>query len=101
MAQIAKAKPGVLALHSIERTMDAPNEAWKVAFRTSRRELLASTAGHDTAYLTNRGKALVWDALFCTVQMKALIRERHILTVVGAVENSQGEVQQMTLCVAD
>ena len=89
-----------ISLSTVTKTMEQPLRAYKLQFKTTAKELMATpNAQKDTtAYWTNRGKTEVWQTKFCTDQLKRIMATFRIDLVSGDLTNMSGETQSMAIC---
>lgn len=92
----------VIAYKSVTQTLQAPLQAYLIAFTTSDGSFLANPAAatDKAAYLENTGKRLVWSKKFCTDELKGIMRRTKINIVSGDLQNREGKSQFVAICTA-
>lgn len=83
------------------RVSEAEIPAYKSIFRTSHEALMSH---HDadkdmTAYYHNVGRTEAWQAAFCRPEIRDAIKKYNLSVISANLENEDGEIQSMAVCV--
>lgn len=94
---------GAVRFSSVVSTTEKPLRAYKVVFSTSVRELMSNPNGSTdrTARTENLGRTAVWQAKFCTRELKTIMARDGLDLVSGDLQNISGLTQSMALCIKD
>jgi hypothetical protein len=97
----ATGKPGVFKYVNTKQTMSTPLVSYVVKFRTADVNFRSrpGAATNKDAYLDNTGRRLVWEAKFCTQQLRDMMREARVNIVNGDLTDDAGETQFVATCM--
>ena len=89
-----------IKFRSVVKTTETPMRAYKLQFQASAPELMAApNADKDkTAYFINAGKTEVWQAKFCTDDLKRIMFEFGIDLISGDLQDQSGNTQSLSVC---
>lgn len=96
-------KAEVITYKAITQTMRTPLIAYVISFTTNDSAFHSNPAAatDNAAYVENTGKRLIWEARFCTNELKSIMRRAKINVVTGDLQNSSGKTQFMAMCNRD
>lgn len=97
----ASGEPGVFKYAHVQQTMSGPFVSYVVKFSTSdisfRSEPAAAT--DHKAFLTNTGRRIVWEAKFCTQELREMMHLYKVNLVNGNLTDDAGETQFIASCL--
>lgn len=97
----ASAKPGVFKYVGSKQTMSAPLVSYVMKFRTSDSSFRskADAATNKESYLANSGRRMVWEAKFCTPELREMMQKSNVNIVNGDLTDSAGQTQFLATCM--
>lgn len=100
---VASSKPGTFSYLKSKQTMATPLVSHLATFSTNDATFHSNPkASTDRgAYMDNTARRMVWEAKFCSTQLKDLMRNGKINIVIGEIVNREGETQFMATCTRD